>query len=46
MNRRQTYLFLLEHHKVEMTDAFVRVQLHSFSERLFCHNLADVLINQ
>jgi hypothetical protein len=41
-----TYLLLLQHHKVEMPYAFIRVLLHPFPEGRLLDHLAYVLVYQ
>jgi hypothetical protein len=43
---RRTYLFFLEHHKVEVLDAFLTVPRHPLAERRLADDLADVLVDQ
>lgn len=46
MARTQTYLLLLQHHKVEVSDALLAVLLHPFPKRLLCDDLADIFVDQ
>ena len=41
-----THLLFLEHHKVEMPDPLVCIELYSFPKRLLRNDLADILVDQ
>jgi hypothetical protein len=38
----KAYLLALEHHEIEMADAFIEIILHPFDECLLAYHLANV----
>ena len=42
----RTYLVLLQHHKIEMSDALLRVLPHSLSKGRLADNVTNVLVNK